>query len=189
MTTLVDGLKPFIAAVGADYKSLNTRAGDLPSLQTAAKNNLVAAINECFGRDGDLATLATAAKGNLVAAINEVRAVAISAAGGGVSINDSATNGDTTVVWSADKVFDELAALKNSLVSGASAALDTFAELAAAMGNDPTFATTIATGLGNRVRFDAAQALTAAQKTQACANVGVGEPDTDFVALYVAAKA
>ena len=141
--------------------------------------------------DGTLSALNTTAKGNLVAAINEVLSVAQAA--NGAAIDDAATNGATTVVWSADKVFDEIAAmrisLKNELVAGAGAALDTFNELAEALGNDPGFASTIATALGNRVRSDAAQALTAAQKTQACANIGVGEPDTDFVASYTAAKA
>lgn len=58
-------------------------------------------------------------------------------------------------------------------VGGAPAALDAFNELAAAIANDPNFATTMATALGNRVRVDAAQALTALQKAQALGNLGV----------------
>ncbi len=62
--------------------------------------------------------------------------------------------------WShgqADKIFDSIEAAKqavtNSLVDGAGAALDTLNELAAALGDDPNFATTIAGELNNRVRF------------------------------------
>lgn len=68
--------------------------------------------------------------------------------------------------------------------TGAPALLDTLDELAAALGDDPNFATTMTTALGNRVRYDATQTLTAPQKTQACANIGIGEPDTDFVATF-----
>ena len=38
--------------------------------------------------------------------------------------------------------------------------------------------------LGYRLRFDTAQTLTTGQKTQACANLGIGEPDTDFVTTF-----
>ncbi len=68
--------------------------------------------------------------------------------------------------------------------AGAGAALDTLSELAAALGNDAGFASTVTTALGYRLRFDAAQALTTGQKTQACANLGIGEPDTDFVTKF-----
>ncbi len=58
-----------------------------------------------------------------------------------------------------------------SLVDDAGPALDTLRELAAALGNDPNFATTTSTTLGNRVRADAAQSFTLAQKAQARANI------------------
>ena len=78
----------------------------------------------------------------------------------------------------------EIQAAKNALTNGAAAALDTLAELAAALGNDANFASTTTTALSNRLRFDAAQTLTAGQKTQACTNLGIGEPDTDFVSSF-----
>ena len=152
-------------AMGNDVKVARLARGELSALSTTAKTSLVESINEIFG------LLSSA----------------------GVAINDTAGNSDSDVTWSADKIFDTIEsakqALKNELVNGAAAALDTFSELSAALGNDPNFATTIATGLGNRVRFDAAQTLTALQKTQACANLGIGEPDTDFLAAYNLAKA
>lgn len=152
-------------AVGADIKALRMADGDLTALSTTAKTSLVAAINELYGMVG----------------------------GGGATINDAAGNGDTLVTWSADKIFDTVeaakAAVKADLTNGAAAALDTLAELAAALGNDPSFAATIAVEIGNRVRYDAAQALSAPQKAQACANIGVGDPEHDFAADYTSAKA
>ena len=80
-------------------------------------------------------------------------------------------------------------------MGGAGAALDTLAELAAALGDNPNFATTIATELGNRVRYNAAQTLTLEQKATARTNIDaasatdVGDTERDFVADYTAAKA
>lgn len=149
---------------------------------------------------GDLAALTTTAKASLVAAINELQA-AVDALGSGGSavIDDNAGDGDTAVTWSADKIHDvvqaAMSAVKNELTDGAGAALDTLKELADALGNDPSFAATIAAEISNRVRYDAAQALTAPQQSQARSNIGavaaadVGDTDRDFVADYSAAKA
>lgn len=148
---------------------------------------------------GSLTALSTTDKASLVAAINEVLAIAQSAAGGGVSINDAAGDGNITVTWSANKIFDSIeaakTAVKNDLTAGAAAALDTLNELAAALGNDPNFAATIATEIANRVRFDANQGLTAPQQVQARSNIGAlaaadaGNTDRDLLADYTAAKA
>lgn len=165
-------------AIGADIKSLTASQGSLSGLNTTTKASLVAAINE------------------LVSAVG----------GAGAQINDAAGNGDTLVTWSADKIYDSIeaakAAVTNSLVNGAAAALDTLQELAAALGNDPNFATTIAASVASRVRFDDVQTLTAPQKAQALANIGgaaaadlaaltaaVGNADRDFAADYATAKA
>lgn len=148
---------------------------------------------------GSLSALTTTAKGSLVAAINELKDLVDGGGGGGAAIDDGAGDGDTTVTWSADKIFDTIAAatlaLKNDLTDGAGAALDTLKELADALSNDPNFAATIATEIANRVRFDAVQALSAPQQAQARSNIGaqgaadVGNTDHDFVADYAAAKA
>lgn len=165
-------------AIGTDVKALTAAQGSLSALNTTTKTSLVAAINE------------------LMTLINSA----------GVSIDDSAGNGATTVTWSADKIFDSIeaakTAVKNELVNGAAAALDTLSELAAALGNDPNFATTIATEVANRVRYDAAQTLTSTQQAQARSNIGaaaasdlntlttgLGNYDRDYVADYTAAKA
>ena len=167
----------------------------------------VVALAQAIGADvkallaaqGSLSALTTTAKASLVAAVNELKTAVDAAAGGGVSIDDGAGDGATGVTWSADKIFDAIevakTAVKNDLTAGAAAALDTLSELAAALNNDPAFAATIAAEIANRVRFDAAQTLTAPQQAQARANIGaqsaaaIGDPDRDLVADYTAAKA
>ena len=156
----------------------------------------VVALAQAIGTDvktlttavGSLAGLTTTAKNNLVAAINEIAQAAASATG----IDDAATSGAST--WSSTKISSEISGAVSGLVDGAGAALDTLNELAAALGNDPSFATTIATQIANRVRYDEAQVLTAPQKAQACDNIGAaslvatGDLDRDFTAAYTAAK-
>ena len=143
--------------------------------------------------DGNLSSLSTTAKTSLVAAINELHDLVEAGGGSGVTINDTAGAGNTTQTWSADKstaaIAAAISALQNSLVNGAGAALDTFKELQDALGADPAFATTVATALGNRLRYDAVQTLTAPQQLQGCTNLGVGDPSYNFVADYNTAKA
>lgn len=170
-----------VQAIGTDVKTLTTSIGTLSSLSTTAKDNIVNAINELKGL------------------IDTISA-------GAAGIDDLAGNGDTNVTWSADKIYDTIelakAAVKNELVDGAGAALDTLKELQDALGSDANFATTMSTALGLRVRVDAAQVFDATQKTQGRDNIGaasqddldaleaaIGNPDHDFVADYVTAKA
>lgn len=148
-------------AVGADVKTLTDNQGSLTALSTTAKSTLVAAINEIYAELGAL-------------------------------IDDAAGTAVLDKTWSASKINNAISAatqaLKTELTDGASAALDTLNELANALGNDPNFATTIATELGNRVRFDAPQTLTTAEQLQACTNIGVGNPEADLVSSYTTAR-
>lgn len=59
----------------------------------------------------------------------------------------------------------------DGVVNGSGAALDTLKELADALGNDPQFATTVSNALGVRVRVDAAQSFSLAQKAQGRGNL------------------
>lgn len=87
-----------------------------------------------------------------------------------------ATN--TTQIATTAFVQAVVTALKDFFTNGAGAALDQFNELAAALGNDANFATTITTALANRLRFDATQSLSAAQAAQGKANLGVDANET-----------
>lgn len=151
------------------------------------------------GNQADLAGLSTTAKGNLVSAVNEVLAVAQAAAGaGGAAIDD--TTASTTKVYSSSKVNSQIAdaraALKSELLGGAGAAFDTLKELydllQAGDQADQNAITALNTALGNRVRFDAAQTLTTAQKVTANANMGslsladFGSTTTNYVTIFEA---
>lgn len=158
--------------------TLQARITDLATRMATECKSLRTLINT---NASDLSALTTTQKGSLVAAINELKS-AIDGAGSSITISDSTTS--TTQVWSSSKVASAIQTAKDELTNGATSALDTLAELAAALGNDANFASTVTTSLGYRLRYDAAQTLTAAQKTQACTNLGVGEPDTDFVSKF-----
>lgn len=80
-----------------------------------------------------------------------------------------------------------------ALVDTAPTTMDTLNEIAAALGDDPNFATTITTALANRVRVDTAtQGLTAIQQDNARTNINaasatdVGDTSTNFVAVFEA---
>lgn len=85
-------------------------------------------------------------------------------------VDSAASNGLKKLTWANLKVV-----VAAYLSDSAPTTLDTLNELANALGDDPNFATTTATALGNRLRFDAAQSLTTGQKTQAQANLGLAD--------------
>ena len=157
---------------------------------TALATSIGADIKALKAADGDLTALTTTAKGNLVAALNELHGLIGSA---GAVIDDNAGNGNTNVTWSADKIYDSIAAaiqaLKTDIVGGASSAYDTLIELENFIKTNAGAAADLAAAVANRVRYDDAQTLNTAQKLQACQNIGIGDPEHDFLADYVAAKA
>jgi hypothetical protein len=76
----------------------------------------------------------------------------------------------------------------SNLVDSAPAALDTLNELAAALGDDASFSTTMSTALGNRLRIDVNnQSLSSTELSNARTNLGLGtaatSAATDFVAV------
>lgn len=94
------------------------------------------------GNQSNLSALNTTAKSNLVAAINEL----VSSIGeAGASINDSTIS--TSSVWSSSKTEEEIDAAISALVNAAPGLLDTLDEIAQALGDDPNFATTITNAL------------------------------------------
>lgn len=173
--------------------TLQVRLSDLATRISTEVKALRTLIN---GNAASNIALITTAKGNLVEAINEVKTQANSlAASGGATIND-ASNSSATQTYSINKINTSIAearaAVKAEILGGAGAAYDTLKEL------EDLFATTgadlsaLTTALGNRVRFDAAQTLTAGQKVQANANIGslsladAGNPDTNLVTIFEA---
>jgi hypothetical protein len=161
--------------------SLSTNVTNLALRVATEAKALRTLIN---GNTGDLAGLTTTAKANIVAAINEVAAAVAGASG----IDDGTVGSSTS--WSSQKTQAEIQAAAAALLDSAPGTLDTLNELAAALGDNPNFATEMTAALGSRVRFDAAQTLTAPQQTQARTNIAavgtadVGDTNADFVATF-----
>lgn len=136
------------------------------------------------GNAADLSGLTTTAKSNLVAALNELKAAIAGASG----INDAALS--TSTSYSSQKTVDTITAAIAAVVDGAPTALNTLKELADKLASDDTALSAILTSLDNRVRVDAAQTFTDAQKTQGRANIGaqdaaaIGDPTRDLVAIF-----
>ena len=150
---------------------------------TSLAQAIAADIKRLTTNQGTLTALTTTDKTSLVNAINELK----SSINNATNINDTSTS--TSATWSSDKINSSINNAVSALVNGASTTLDTLSELADALGNDANFATTIATQMGKRVRVDAAQTFTVGEQAQGCANLGIGNPDTDLLAVYIAAKA
>ena len=144
---------------------------------------IAADIKRLTTNQGTLTALTTTDKTSLVKAINELK----SSIANSTNINDTSTS--TSATWSSDKINSSINNAVSALVNNASTTLDTLKELADALGNDANFATTIAAQMGKRVRVDAPQTFTVTEQAQGCANLGIGNPDTDFVAAYNTAKA
>ena len=150
---------------------------------TALAQAIASDIKNLITNQGSLTTLTTTNKTSLVAALNELKTAIANAS----NINDTATN--TSATWSSQKINTTINNAVTALVNGAGTTLDTLKELSDALGNDANFAATIAAQMGKRVRVDAAQTFTVTEQAQGCANLGIGNPDTDLLAVYTAAKA
>lgn len=177
--------------------SLSTNIVDLATRVGSECKSIRTLVN---GNAADLSALTTTAKSSLVAAVNELKAAIAGASG----IDDGTISSSTS--WSSTKTADEinsrLQTAVNGLVNGAPTALDTLKELADALAADDSDIAALVTALDNRVRFDAAQTLTAPQATQARSNIGaaaasdvtalttaVGSTTADYVSTFTAALA
>ena len=236
--SLVTQVSDLATRIGTEVKAVRSETagvtGNLASLSTTNKDNLVAAINEVLAAvgsggsiDADSITDATTLGKALIRAVDA--AAARTAIGAGTSnlalgttagtakagdyqpastnISDSTSTGrdlltasnagsarTTLSVYSTAESDAAITAAVNALVDAAPGTLDTLNELAAALGDDPAFATTINTALGNRVRTDtASQGLNSTQQGNARTNIGaasaadVGDTSSDFVAVFESA--
>ena len=141
-------------------------------------------FNDVRAKAGNLANLTTTDKSNLVAAINELKAAVVSSA----VIDDAHVAATTT--YSSNKIVSLLDALKTEILGGADAAYDTLVEIQQLLQNGTSGLDALLAAVNNRVRFDAAQTLTAPEQAQARSNIGavaaidVGDTDTDFDAVF-----
>ena len=141
-------------------------------------------FNDVRAKAGNLANLTTTDKSNLVAAINELKA-AVSAS---TVIDDAQVA--LTSTYSSSKIVSLLDALKSEILGGADAAYDTLLEIQQLLQSGTSGLEALLAAINQRVRFDAAQSLTVAEQSQARSNIGavassdLGNPDTDFVAVF-----
>ena len=140
-------------------------------------------IKELKAAQGLLDNLPTTNKTSLIEAINELYLAITNTS----AINDSAE--DLATTWSSHKIRESINTAISELINGSDSTLDTLKELADALGNDANFAATLAEQMGKRVRVDGTQVFSAYEQLTACTNIGIGNPDTDFVADYTYAKA
>ncbi len=180
-------LSDLATAVATDIKQLRTwltgsSSGDLTGLTTTDKSNIVAAINEVkAGSSGSPPDASVTTKG-----IVELATLA-----------EVATGVDTERAVTAQGVRQERLALKSEILgAGVPEALDTLEELAEALADDENFAVSVTAALANRVRVDTAdQGLDSTQQSNGRTNIAavgtaaIGNPETDLVAVYTAAKA
>lgn len=166
-------------------------ATNIQNLATRLGTEFKAVRAYILTQTGDLTTLTTSAKTNLVSALNELKSdVDAAASSGGAAINDAGTS--TATVWSSSRTSDAITVAVGDLIGGAPDALNTLEELAARLGDDADAMASITAALANRVRVDAAQAFTTQQQDQARFNIGaassadLGDPATNFVTTFEA---
>lgn len=137
-------LSDLITSIGTDYKQLRTwitgsNTGTLATLTTTDKSSLVAAINEVDAQSTSAPDASETVKG-----IVELATLA-----------EVATGTDALRAVTAAGVRQERTALKEEILgAGVPGALDTLDELAAALGDDANFASTVTTSLSNKQPLD-----------------------------------
>ena len=137
-------------------------------------HDLRAQLTTAINKTGDLTQLTTTAKNSVVAALNELKQ--------GLTLVSSS-------LIDAAYVDTKIAQAVTGLENNAPEVLNTLGELSAALKNDPNIVDNLLAALANRVRFDAAQILTAGQMDTACQNIGVGTISTfDPKAKYIAKR-
>jgi len=151
-------------------------------------------IKNVLEKVGTLSNLTTADKTSLVAAINEIKTAQANATG----IDDETPSSSTT--YSSNKIEQLLQQSIQAIVGAAPTALDTLAELAAALDNEENFAANLVVQLSEKVGVTA-QSFTAPQQAQARSNIGaasssdlatlsqnIGDTEIDLLEIYTLAK-
>lgn len=199
MATFEKQIQDLATAVGNTARTINSKIGALTSLTTSDKTTIVAAINEVrqsissfsdtvnsfstrlgtaeTGISTNKSELATA-KANISTLQGTVGALedavdALEEAVNRTEINDNAVSTDTA--WSSSKtnsvINDAKQAVKNEILNGAGTAYDTLKELADLIITNASAIEALTALAAGHVRYDEAQTLTEAQKTQARANI------------------
>ena len=193
--------------LGTELKKVNANIGTLTNLKTTDKTALVAAINEtvdsitaaqttlnAYGSritavEGKASTNATNITANassittmnstLTKVKSDLEALQDQVAKA-TNINDATASATTT--YSSNKINSEITAakqaVKDDLLGGAGAAYDTLKELADLITTNQDAIKALQDLAAGHVKFDAAQSLSDAQKTQARTNIGAADAAT-----------
>lgn len=143
----------------------------------AAFLRIINGLNGASARIGTLGSLNTTAKTSVVAALNEVLGLVGAA---GAAIDDAATASETT--WSSTKISSSITSAIAAVISGAPGSQDTLAELAAQI-------TALAAVDTELLSVGGAQTFTTAQKLAGCQNLGIGDPEHNYVTAIETALA
>lgn len=206
MTTLSEQINNLAVRAATECKTLHTKIGTLANLNTTDKTAVVAAINEVktqintvSSSVNDLSSRLSTAEsqqstntgdiGTLKTTVSSLQTTLSTLSTKVDSLEDqieSATNiNDTTVstttTYSSSKIVDVVnaakQAVKDDLLGGAGEAYDTLKELADLITTNQGAIEALQTIAGGAVRYDQAQTLTDAQKTQARSNVGAAKAE------------
>ncbi len=142
----------------------------------SALMRIVSATNTVNGKIGALSALTTTEKSNLVGALNEIKTTLNSAA----VISDSTTT--TTSTWSSSKIQTQINTAITALINGADGASDTLKELADKI-------TALVQADNGLLSFAQAQTLTTGQQLQGATNLGIGDPNHNYVTAIETALA
>lgn len=184
-----------IAAVTVQeaIEELDTEKQPRDATLTAMAGLVLAANKIIYGTGPDAAALAdlTAYARTLLACTDATAALGVLTAAplnspaftGTPTVPNLAANDNSTKAVNSAYVDAARDDLRSELLGGAPpAAINAIFELAAALGDDPNFATTMATALGNRLRVDATQGLSGGQKLQGQQNLDL-VPGTNIQAF------
>lgn len=191
--TVVDGTTNHVFTAADD-----TKLGGIATGATANDTdaNLKARANHTGTQSADTLTDGTTNKAFLATERTKLTGIATGA---------TANSSDATLLARANHTGTQTSATisdfdsaVNTLIEtvvdadGAAVALNTLAELSAALGADANYAATTTTALGLRVRVDASQSFTGPQQVQGRANIDaasatdVGSTSVDWVATFEA---
>lgn len=170
-------LKALCESLGLDKQPLDATLTALAALTTDA-NKLVYATGADKFATADLTAFARTLLDDVDAATMRTTLGAAPLASPGLTGTPTAPTAapGTNTTQLANTAF--VAAAISALVNSSPATLDTLNELANALGNDPNFATTIATSLGNKQPLDATLTALAALTTAADKLIYATGPDT-----------
>lgn len=102
-------------------------------------------------------------------------------AGTGITITSGQVAVDTSTIATKTYADSAATAAVAAVIDSAPATLDTLNELAAALGDDANYSTTVSTALGNRLRVDVnTQNLTSTEQSYALTNLGITASNTEL---------